>query len=125
MNFNMQEFQDKLGQLIIAHEQKQELAKEKKKIDKQYKNARLQVIKMLQDINQNKCTVDGFNNKKYEIELKAGKKTKGVRATERDQYIDNIIQHDLDPEELAQSLKDALQGDVEYVDALVIKQINQ
>lgn len=125
MNFNMQEFQDKLGQLIVAHEQKQELAKEKKKIDKQYKNARLQVIKMLQDINQNKCTVDGFNNKKYEIELKAGKKTKGIRATERDQYIDSIIQHDLDPEELAQSLKDALQGDVEYVDALVIKQINQ
>jgi len=125
MNFNMQEFQDKLGQLIVAHEQKQQLQKEKRKIDKQYKEARQQVIKILQNIKQKKCTVDGFNNKKYEIELKSGKKTKGVRAAEREQYIDNIVKHDLEPEELAQSLKDVLQGDTEYVDSLVIKQIDQ
>lgn len=121
----MQSFQDRVSKLVLAHEQKQELLKEKRKIEKDYQTAKKQIIDDMRLIKQTKLVVDAYNNKKYEIELVPGKKTKGVKASERETYIDNILKYDMDPEELAQSLKDLLQGDVEFVDKLIIKEVKQ
>lgn len=126
MNFDMQTFQDRVSRLVLAHEQKQELLKEKRRIEKEYQTAKNQIIEDLRRIKQTKLIVDAYNNKKYEIEIVPGKKTKGVKATERESYIDNmVLKQELDPEELAQSLKDLLQGDIEFVDKLTIKEVSK
>jgi len=116
----MSELQQKVGELLHVHRQRKRILNEKKEIDKEYKKIKQEFAELLTALNKKSIMVD----RRYEISLEPAKKTKGMRSNERESYIDNIVNHDLDPEELAQSLKDALQGDIKYVNEIKIKELD-
>ena len=116
----MSELQQKVGELLHVHRQRERILKDKKEIEKEYKKIKGEFAELLEALNKKSIRVD----QKYEISLEPTKKRKGMRINERESYIDNIVAHDLDPDELAQSLKDALQGDIEYVNKIKIKELN-
>ena len=120
---DLNELQQQLGVLLHAHRQRERLMAQKREIDREYKASKDAIIEILHRINRHVLTVDAPDGNSYKIALEEAKNTKSVRAPERDVFIENIVKQDLTPEELAQSLKDGLQGDVKYVDKLTVKKI--
>lgn len=117
MEVRMSEVQQKVGELLHLHRQRERIMKEKRELEKEYKKIKSEFAELLIALNKKSILID----QQYEISLVDTKKRKSMRPNERDSYIDNIINNDLEPEELAQSLKDALQGDIEYTKQIKIK----
>jgi len=112
-----------LAEFLHARRQRERLLKEKRQVDKDMKRCQETIISDLQALGRDTLHVDGTDGLTYEIKLKTTTKRTGMRGNERENFIDNIVQKRMDPNELAESIKDALQGDVEYVDKLAVKKL--
>ena len=116
---NMHELQIKASELIHSYKQRKQLASEKKVVDKQYLKAEKEMTDILKRLNKKAIRVDN----KYEISLIHKSKKRSMNLKERQEYIDNISNMKLEPHELSQNIKDALNGDVEFVDKISITEI--
>lgn len=116
---DMHELQIKASELLHVYKQKKQLASEKKVVDKQFIKAEKEMADILKRLNKKAIRVDN----KYEIGLIHKSKRRGMNVKERQEYIDNIANMKLEPSELSQNIKDALGGDLEFIDKISIKEI--
>lgn len=122
VNVNMHELNITVDELLHEYRQLERLKKEKSKINKNFKRLQNELMESLTVIKKRKLKINALDGK-YEITVETKPRKKGMSVKERNEYIDNLVVHDLSSEEMSQTLKTALCGDVNFIDQICIKKI--